>query len=167
MDGMEKDGGVVVEEFRVGDVVRLEAFDGAYHEEIGHVGQIYRIDSNDGEEVRVAVEPHWYWPAKHVSLIRRARHAAPVDADADVSRTAEVEAALDLVLEGIRQEVLGAMGKHARFNSAHEGYAVILEELDELKAEVWKKRAARDKARMQEEAVQVAAMAVRFVLDVI
>jgi hypothetical protein len=36
-----------------------------------------------------------------------------------------------------------------------------------VEAEVWKRREERDKAKMQEEAVQVAAMAVRFVLDVI
>ena len=76
-------------------------------------------------------------------------------------------AGLELVLKAVEHEVKAAREKHARFNSAHEGYAVILEELDELKSEVWKKREERDKARMQDEAVQVAAMAVRFLLDVI
>ncbi|MFI5140448.1 MAG: hypothetical protein ACHQIM_21695 [Sphingobacteriales bacterium] len=51
------------------------------------------------------------------------------------------------------------------FNSAHEGYAVILEELDELKAEVWKNQNNRDAAKMMKEAVHVAAMALRFIVD--
>lgn len=92
---------------------------------------------------------------------------ARTDTVGDVSEVGDFGVALGLVLKGVEQEVLGAVGKHARFASAHEGYAVILEELDELKGEVWKKREERDKAKMQEEAVQVAAMAVRFVLDVI
>jgi hypothetical protein len=45
----------------------------------------------------------------------------------------------------------------------HEGYAVILEELDELWAEI--KRQAPDRARMKKEAIHVAAMGARFVLD--
>jgi glutamyl-tRNA reductase len=51
-------------------------------------------------------------------------------------------------------------------NSAHEGWAVIWEELDELWDEVRAKQGARDVAKMRKEAVQVAAMAMRFVLDV-
>jgi hypothetical protein len=51
------------------------------------------------------------------------------------------------------------------FNSSHEGYAVILEELDELWAEIKKKPYDRSRAAMEREAVQIAAMAVRFILD--
>ena len=51
-------------------------------------------------------------------------------------------------------------------NSAHEGFAVLLEEVDELKAHVWTNQKKRDLAKMRTEAIQVAAMAVRFVLDV-
>jgi|GEM_PF-5944413 len=53
---------------------------------------------------------------------------------------------------------------HKPLRSAHEGYAVILEELDELWEEI--KRKDRDKKRMRAEAVQVAAMATRFLIDV-
>lgn len=49
------------------------------------------------------------------------------------------------------------------FASAHEGYAVLLEEVDELKAEVWKKQSLRDLGKMRKEAIEVAAMAVKFV----
>lgn len=51
-------------------------------------------------------------------------------------------------------------------NSAHEGFAVLLEEVDELKAHVWAKQSKRDLAEMRKEAVQVAAMAARFVVEV-
>ena len=51
----------------------------------------------------------------------------------------------------------------APLNSAHEAYAVILEELDEFKAEVWKKASRRDLAAMRQELLQVAAMCARTV----
>ena len=69
----------------------------------------------------------------------------------------------DAVLEVIR-EFNRASSLHPPFNSAHEGYAVLLEEVDELKAEVWKRH--HDPERMRKEAIQVAAMALRFLADV-
>ena len=66
----------------------------------------------------------------------------------------------------IINECVDAMDRYPRFNSAHEGYAVLLEELDELKAEVWKSPKNRDPQAMQEEAIQVGAMALRFLVDV-
>jgi hypothetical protein len=64
----------------------------------------------------------------------------------------------------VADEVERASCKHPPLHSAHEGYAVILEELDELKAEVWKKEA--NMGALIEEAVHVAAMAIRFLTDV-
>lgn len=57
-----------------------------------------------------------------------------------------------------------ARRKFAPFHSAHEGYAVILEELDELWEEIRRKVPSRE--LMRKEAVQVAAMALRFIEDV-
>ena len=62
-------------------------------------------------------------------------------------------------------ELRRAMAAFPRFNSAHEGFAVLLEEVDELKAEVWKSPSKRDPSAMRKEAVQVAAMALRFLVD--
>ncbi len=53
---------------------------------------------------------------------------------------------------------------HRPYNSAHEGWAVIHEEVDELWDEVRKR--VHDSAAMQEEAIQVAATAMRFIADV-
>lgn len=64
----------------------------------------------------------------------------------------------------VGRELGEACRKHGRFASAHEGYAVILEEMDEL-WEVVKERQPST-TRMREEAIQVAAMAQRFILDV-
>lgn len=49
------------------------------------------------------------------------------------------------------------------FASPHEGYAVILEELDELFDEIRQKRP--DKERLREEAIQIGAMAIKFILS--
>jgi hypothetical protein len=70
----------------------------------------------------------------------------------------------NIAVTGVLAEFHRASDLHPKFNSAHEGYAVILEEMDELKAEVWKRH--HDPALMRKEAVQVAAMALRFLTDV-
>jgi hypothetical protein len=52
------------------------------------------------------------------------------------------------------------------FNSAHEGYAVLKEEVDELWDHVKTNQKRRDLSAMRKEAIQVAAMALRFAYDV-
>jgi hypothetical protein len=73
----------------------------------------------------------------------------------------------NVILRDLRAEMDRAERAHGPFHSAHEGYAVILEELDELWEEVRKKRSKRSKAAMRREAVQVAAMAIRFIYDLL
>lgn len=51
------------------------------------------------------------------------------------------------------------------FHSPHEGIAVIKEEYDELWDEIKVKASCRDKAVMQKEASHLAAMAIRFLID--
>jgi hypothetical protein len=72
---------------------------------------------------------------------------------------------LAAVAEDVLEELRAAMARYGPMASAHEGYAVLLEELDELKSEVWKSPKRRDPAAMRAEAVQVAAMAMRFIYD--
>lgn len=70
------------------------------------------------------------------------------------------------ILWDVEQELYRARVKFKRQNSAHEGYAVLLEEVDELWEEVKRKQVDRSTQAMRKEAIQVAAMAIRFVLDV-
>jgi len=63
-------------------------------------------------------------------------------------------------------EALSASQLYAPFNSAHEGLAVIWEEFEELKTEVFKKQNQYDMKKMKKEAIQIGAMALRFVYDV-
>lgn len=64
----------------------------------------------------------------------------------------------------VLEELGRATAKFPPFNSAHEGYAVLLEEVDELWDEV--KRQKKDHPSIRAEAIQVAAMAIRFIRDV-
>ena len=69
------------------------------------------------------------------------------------------------VLVDVEAELRRATELHAPQNSAHESYAVILEEVDEFWNEVKKKREQRDQAKMRSELIQIAAMACRAILD--
>lgn len=71
----------------------------------------------------------------------------------------------DDVLAAVANELVNARDQHDPLNSAHEAYAVILEELDEFKAEVWKSSRKRDRAAMRAELIQIAAMAIRTIED--
>jgi hypothetical protein len=77
-------------------------------------------------------------------------------------RDKPAEKAIDLIIK----EYLSATSKNGPFNSAHEGFAVLHEEFDELKTEVWKNASKRDKEKMLREAIQVAAMGMRFAVDI-
>ena len=68
-------------------------------------------------------------------------------------------------LAAIDAEYERAARKHGFMHGPHEGYAVILEELDELWEEVRAQKPEDDKLR--KEAVQVGAMALRFLIDVV
>lgn len=83
----------------------------------------------------------------------RAFNLDPVDADL-------------LFFQRARMELVSARTKHARdINSPHEGYAVILEEVDELWTEVKLQTSARDPAEMLKELTQIAAMCARMATD--
>ena len=65
----------------------------------------------------------------------------------------------------VSKELQAAIETHSLFTSPHHGYAIILEELDELWDEVKKKKSIRDVKNMRTEAVQVAAMAMKFIMS--
>lgn len=67
------------------------------------------------------------------------------------------------ILMEVHEELDRATAKFGPFLSAHEGYAIIKEEVDELWDEI--KKGDRQPELMRKEAIQIAAMAVRFVLD--
>lgn len=68
---------------------------------------------------------------------------------------------VDTVLDEVKAEMLRAEAKFPRFNSRHEAYGVLLEEVDEL----WDEVKANDYPKARKEAVQVAAMALRYLRD--
>jgi len=68
-------------------------------------------------------------------------------------------------LRDVSEELDRALRKFGKFHNAHEGIAVIMEEVDELKLEVWRRQKKRRPARMRKEAIQVAAMAMRFAME--
>lgn len=71
--------------------------------------------------------------------------------------------ALELACHDARAEVLRAKAMFpGAMNSMHEGYAVALEEVDELKAHVRRKQKDRDLDAARTEAIQAAAMFLRF-----
>jgi hypothetical protein len=72
-------------------------------------------------------------------------------------------ALVDAVLLNVRAEIERAVAKHAPMHSPHEGYAVIKEELDELWDDVKQDLGRRPNARL--EALQVAAMGIRYITD--
>ena len=72
----------------------------------------------------------------------------------------------DEAMSMVRQELERAQAAHPAFHSGHEGYAVVREEVDELWDAV---KASKTYTHYDEvvgrEAIQVAAMAVRFLID--
>jgi hypothetical protein len=73
---------------------------------------------------------------------------------------------MNSVMAAVDAEVRRAMEKFPSMHSAHEGYAVLLEEMDELKEWIWLGRGADPMGGAEGEAIQIAAMAIRYLVDV-
>jgi len=69
------------------------------------------------------------------------------------------------VFQAIDRELNFAVENFPRMVSYHEGFAILLEEVDELWDEIKQKELSQ--AEVRKEAVQVACMAIRFLLDLI
>lgn len=91
------------------------------------------------------------------------------------------DAKVAAVASDVMNELSAATKKFGMFVSGHEGFAVIEEEFIELRTEVFTNpnkrladipgcplelKLAKHKSRMREEAIQLAAMAMRFAMDV-
>lgn len=71
---------------------------------------------------------------------------------------------IDQLLEKVREELIKATQKHGAISSPHEGYAIIKEELEELWDEIKQDKGSHLHA--YEEAIQIAAMAIRYIHDI-
>ena len=73
----------------------------------------------------------------------------------------------EVILQDILNEARRAFRLHGPYNSHHEAYAVILEELEEYWEEVRKKSEERDPVAMRKELIQLAQTAFRTIYDLI
>ena len=73
---------------------------------------------------------------------------------------------LNNILKEIKKEFDFATSKFGSFNNAHEGYAVLLEEVDELWENIKLKQGDLYRTpSIVQEAIQVATMAIRLIYD--
>lgn len=77
--------------------------------------------------------------------------------------TSAEDSPLTRVIKAVDAEYRRAVSLHGAFSSTHEGYAIIKEEVDELWDGV-KKNDSRE--ALKGEAIQIAAMAIRFCIDI-
>ncbi len=71
------------------------------------------------------------------------------------------------LLQEVDDELARAMRKHAPMHSLHEAYGVIKEEFEEYWNEVKQQTDARDMRKVRGELIQIAAMALRAIIDVV
>lgn len=101
-------------------------------------------------------------PVEHPSDLI-AEYVEPTADPFDVLREPDVyDAAARDALDEVRRAKSMWPGN---FNTAHEGYAILAEEVDELWGHVKTNQKRRDLAAMRKEAIQVAAMALRFAAE--
>ena len=77
------------------------------------------------------------------------------------------ELKLQKILQMVEAEFRRAVAKNEPFHSCHEGYALIDEEVDELWDEVRKKKKLRNSTLMKNECKQIAALAIRYMHDLV
>jgi len=73
---------------------------------------------------------------------------------------------LDFIIWEVREELKRAMQKFGPMRSGHEGFAILMEEVDELWEAVRLNQGTEGRSyRMERESTQVAAMAILFRFD--
>ncbi len=70
---------------------------------------------------------------------------------------------IDLIMKEVGLELGQVTAKFGQFNSSYEGYAVLKEEVDELWDDI---KTNAPFQHQRKEAIQIAAMAIRYILDV-
>jgi hypothetical protein len=70
-----------------------------------------------------------------------------------------------MLLSEVDDEIEKAINNFPAFHSLHEGYAVLLEEVDELWQYVKCKQGTRPSNSVRKECIQIAAMACRIIID--
>lgn len=73
---------------------------------------------------------------------------------------------MEQILNSIIAEYKSATSAFPAYHSAHEGFAVLAEEVDELWDHVKTNQKRRDIEAMKKECIQVAAVAIRFAIDI-
>ena len=75
-----------------------------------------------------------------------------------------LEERLSNILEEAKSEIVFIATTYNNFNSPHEGYAIILEELDELWSEIKKGSSERNPIEMENECKRIIAAVTCFML---
>jgi hypothetical protein len=134
-------------------------------------GKLEKFDPNPPPDEKPFQGEHWKKSLIHSSLLAEdvltlEKRVDDLRLELERMRGCGSEMALDKKEQPnpFDAELQRAKEKFPAFNSAHEGLAVIEEELHELRLEVYAGK-RRDVAKMKVEAIQVAAMAMRFVDD--
>lgn len=79
----------------------------------------------------------------------------------ELERERAVEMSIEAITGDVLKELHRAMQKFPKFHSAHEGYAILKEEIEET----WDAIKNNDLDHARVEMIQVAAMAIRFIHD--
>lgn len=75
---------------------------------------------------------------------------------------------LEFLFKEVKGEFIRATNHYSSFNTEHEGYAILLEEMDELWGAIKLKQSNLDRNSLcYKEALQVMAMALRFMHDLL
>lgn len=79
-----------------------------------------------------------------------------------------IDNTLDMILSWIKHAFVIATKRFGNFHNAHEGYAVLLEEVEELWENVKLNQSNKQRLEaIKDESIHVAAMAIRIIYDVV
>lgn len=126
--------------------------------EVAHKGP---YDTDAGIYRRAAHNLDLGYPIGGGNVTRAVSQLLNAAAKALDARPPDFYTAYDDACAEIFHEAIEARRAYPPFNSSHEGYAVLLEEVDELWADV----KTNNVEHAIEEAIQVGAMAIRFIAD--